>query len=245
MVDGLSPQAHTPRTSAPPVLSRLVVGRHISTDGGLIRAAKFLVEPLRNGELQGASLNIIVTKKSVDGGLSETPRMYAKQLRSRDAQNQDKRFLIKQLLKMDMDEYRVRIFRRMTAGLGDDLDDQAASSQTGSSCTRCIPPTSQAPTRRSPLYDCGMHTDISRVLVERSKTSLIREMRKAQQWGSRLWCSSESIHITLRESTPSLTNRYVASDPIMRKRIGYWRSGGRRKLRRKSRNKRQTRSARS
>jgi len=119
MVDGLSPQAHTPRTSAPPVLSRLVVGRHISTDGGLIRAAKFLVEPLRNGELQGASLNIIVTKKSVDGGLSETPRMYAKQLRSRDAQNQDKRFLIKQLLKMDMDEYRVRIFRRMTAGLGE------------------------------------------------------------------------------------------------------------------------------
>ena len=58
-----------------PYRPRLILGRHISRDGGLNRAAKSIVNLARRGELEGASMVINSPKRSVEKGFTMNWRL--------------------------------------------------------------------------------------------------------------------------------------------------------------------------
>jgi len=98
------------------MLSRLVCGRHISTDGGLVLAAEFIKESIENGELNGASMHINVPKKSVDQGLSEDPQISEKQSMRRAGQTENNRK--EQALRKAIADSDATEFGRIIAPLG-------------------------------------------------------------------------------------------------------------------------------
>ena len=182
-------------TRIPPIQHSLIIGRHISTDGGLVKAAGFLIKAFQNCELRGASMTINVTRKSVDQSLSQNPIFRRKQ-EARRARESERARLEKQRLRNAIADSDADNFEKMIRPLGKcsilivmPLTDCKVSSQApnlgaDSSCMRRTPQISQAATRKYlPLSMRHALIKHRRDLRKCSKTSLIMEMRKAERMG--------------------------------------------------------------